>query len=552
MRKIQRERATRVGRRTFIKAAAGAAAATASGAPLAAGGTLAQAVAGAQPQSRPTEPTTRNQSRPAPFPLGNAEPPAMQFMAYAGGTGALMEKLARDHGAAAFDRAVIDVEPWEGAVPASEEDLAFQPVHRLAALIKARHVSAVDLTRVYLDRLKRLDPVLLCAVTILEGPAKEAAQQADVEIKSGRYRGPLHGIPWGVKDLFSVKGAPTTWGAKEFKDRVIDEDAEIVVRLREAGAVLIAKLATGRFAINDQWYRGRTNNPWNAKVGSSGSSAGPGSATAAACVAFSIGTETRGSIVSPTVRCGISALRPTYGRVSRHGGMVLAWTMDRVGPMCRSSEDCALVFNAIHGLDEKDPSTLTTPFKFERKPDLSKLRIGFDARAPKELLDKLRELGADPKPIGARPSPRGLDTIEPESTAAFDCYLSTGVVKDEDNPNGTPGRGRFTRGRDASALDFLQAQRRRGVIVRQMAELMKDFDMYVAGPAGGGDIELCSYTGNPAAVFPYTFREGENAQPVCASIIGNVFADDKILSVAAAFQRATDWHTRRPKISQAS
>jgi Asp-tRNA(Asn)/Glu-tRNA(Gln) amidotransferase A subunit family amidase len=537
MGKGTKQKSVAMGRRKFIQVAATTAAAT---------GSLAQLVGAQQkePSSRPSE-GTRPASRPALPSLGNAEPPAMQFQAYYGGTGALMEKLVRQHGPAAFDRALIEPEPWTGDVPKAEEDVAFLPVYRLAGLIKARHISPSELTGIYLERLKRLDPVLLCAVTILEGPAKEAAQQADAEIKSGKYRGPLHGIPWGLKDLFSIKGAPTTWGAKEFKDRVMDEDAELAVRLRDAGAILIAKLSTGRFAINDQWFRGRTNNPWNLKQGSSGSSAGVASATAAGCVAFGIGTETRGSIVSPTVRCGLCALRPTYGRVSRHGGMVLAWTMDRAGPICRASEDCALVFNAIHGLDEKDASTLTSPFRYERKPDLSKIRIGYDNRAPQPFVDKLRELGADPKPIGPRPGTRGIDTIEPESTAAFDCFLSTGIVKDEDSPNGTPGSGRFTRGRTWSALDFIQSQRRRGVLVRKMAELMKDFDMYVSG---SGDVELCSYTGNPAAVLPYTFREGDNGQPVCTTIIGDVFADDKILSVANAYQRATDWHLKRPKV----
>jgi Asp-tRNA(Asn)/Glu-tRNA(Gln) amidotransferase A subunit family amidase len=526
-----------MGRRKFIKAAA----ATAATSSLA---RLAQAQ-NKPPQTRPGQSQApRPQSRPALPPLGNAEPPAMQFQAYHGGTGALLQKIVRENGASAFDRVAIDVEPWTGDIPKSEEDVVFQPVHRLAALVKARHISPSELTRIYLDRLKRLDPVMLCAVSILEGPAREAAQQADEEIRTGQYRGPLHGIPYGLKDLFSVKGTLTTWGAREFRERRIEEDSEIAVRLRDAGAILIAKLSTGRFAINDQWFRGRTNNPWNLKQGSSGSSAGVASATAAGCVAFGIGTETRGSIISPTVRCGICALRPTFGRVSRYGGMVLAWTMDRAGPMCRSSEDCALVFNAIHGVDEKDPSTVTTPFRFERKPDLSKLRIGYDSRAPKEFVDKIRELGADPKPIGERPDTRGIDTLEPESTAAFDGFFSSGMLQDVDNPNGTPGSGRFTRGRNWTAKDFLQAQRRREILVQRMAELMKDFDMYLV--AGTGDIELCSYTGNPVAVLPYTFKEGENGQPVCAGIIGDVFADDKILSVATAYQRVTDWHMRRP------
>src|SRR6185369_9196984 len=225
------------------------------------------------------------------------------------------------------------------------------------------------------------NPTLNCAVTIMESQGLPEAAKADAEIAAGKYRGPLHGIPYGVKDLFDTKGVPTTWGAADFKDRIIDDDAEVVTRLRDAGAVLIAKLTTGLFAQNDQWFGGRTNNPWNLTQGSSGSSAGPSSATAGGCVAFGIGTETQGSIVSPAIRCGLSALRPTFGRVSRQGGMVLAWSQDRVGPICRTVEDCAMVFNVIHGVDAKDPSTVMTPFNFDRNIKLAKLRIGVDPNA---------------------------------------------------------------------------------------------------------------------------------------------------------------------------
>ena len=220
-------------------------------------------------------------------------------------------------------------------------------------MIKEKKITSVQLTKIYLDRIERLDPTLLCAVTIMREQALAEAARADADLVAGRYKGPLHGIPYGVKDLFSTKGVRTTWGSKDFENRIIDEDAEVVVRLRNAGAVLIAKLATGLFAQGDQWYRGRTNNPWDIRRGSSGSSAGPSSATAAGCVAFGIGTETSGSIVSPARECGLSALRPTFGRVSRTGGMVLAWSQDRVGPICRTVEDCAMVFNAIHGVDPK-------------------------------------------------------------------------------------------------------------------------------------------------------------------------------------------------------
>lgn len=532
---------------------------------------------------------------PPPRPLGNGEPPAMVFQPYPGGTGSYLEKLARERGREAFERARFTVEGFRGPVPTSEDELAFLPAHRLAALIQARKISSVQITDIYLNRLKRLDPQLLCAVSILEGQAREAAQQADAEIKAGRYRGPLHGIPYGIKDLFAVRGTKTTWGSKAHADQVIDVDSEVYIRLRDAGAVLIAKLATGLFAQGDQWYRGQTKNPWNLAEGASGSSAGPGSATAAGCVAFGIGTETQGSIVSPTIRNGLSALRPTFGRVSRYGGMVLAWSMDKVGPMCRTVEDCAMVFNTIHGADEKDPATVTAPFRFERKVDWSKLRIGYDEStgpnaAPAAVVAKFRELGAQLKPMPARPSSAGISGLGVEGAAAFDSYIATlppqyvdsvlaasgrrgGGAPGATTPGGTPapgaatpdsgrrggggGRGprgddspgsavtRFGRGRTTPALDFMQAQRRRYILIHEMAAMMKDFDMYLTG---SGDVGLTNQTGHPAVVFPYRMSEGVNSQPVCTTIIGALFTDDAILSVAHAYQKATNWHEQHPKL----
>jgi Asp-tRNA(Asn)/Glu-tRNA(Gln) amidotransferase A subunit family amidase len=532
----------------------------------------------------------QGQPAQAPLPpLGNGEPPAMIFQAYPGGTGALLEKLAKERGRAAFDRSTFAIEPWSGPVPGKEEDIAFLPVHRLAALIKARKITSVDLTNIYLERLKRYNPLLLCAVTIMDGQAREAAQQADAEIKAGKYRGPLHGIPWGVKDLFSTKGVPTTWGYKDFENRVIDVDSEVVVRMRDAGAVLVAKLATGLFAQGDPWFRGQTKNPWITSRGSSGSSAGPSSATAAGCVAFGIGTETQGSIVSPASECGLSALRPTFGRVSRYGGMVLAWSMDKVGPICRTIEDCALVFNTIHGADEKDPSTITAPFQFDRKVALSKLRIGFDAGAPKPFLDKLTALGATLTPMKPRPASRGSG-LGVESAAAFDFLvqdlvsrglltLPTAAAAAAPPPAAAPataaaadaaaagragggraggGRGgpdystggvngvspRFTSSRTATALDFIQNQRRRLIVMHEMAEVMKDFDLYVTA---NGDVGLTNQTGHPACVVQCGMRE-DRPGPQVVTLVGQLFADDKILSVAHAYQSATDWHLKRPDI----
>jgi hypothetical protein len=621
------EEVTGVDRRDFVFMSLVAAAATTFGVPA------ARAQAGSAPPQQPE------------IILGNGEPPSTVFQAYPGGTGALMEKLAKERGRAAFERATFTVAKWTGPVPTSDEEIAFLPAHRLSALIKERKITSARLTDIYLSRLKRFDPILLCAVTIMEEQARAAAQRADAEIAAGRYRGPLHGLPWGIKDLFSTKGVRTTWGSRDFENRIIDEDAEVVVRLRDAGAVLIAKLSTGLFANNDWWYRGRTNNPWDIRRGSSGSSAGPASATAAGCVAFAIGTETSGSIVSPSRECGLSALRPTFGRVSRYGAMTLSWTRDRIGPMCRTIEDCAMVFNTIHGVDEKDPSTLMTPFQFERSIKLASLRIGVDPGAPKAFVDKLRELGANPKPIGPRPqlggggggggggaAGRGAAGAAGtpaaaggrggrgggggggagESAAAFDFYVQMkakelGVDLDSlvaagrggagrggaaaDSAAGRGGRGggrgaggipgdptpiasltSRAGGRTALALDFVQAQRRQHILMVRMAEFLKDWDMYVPSETNG-DVGLHAQTGHPCVVVPYKFEAPTtpvngavmgpgvdsagvaggpgiqyNPKPICAVIAGNLFNDDKILSVAHQFQINTDIHTRHPSL----
>ena len=537
-------------RRHFLAAAAAAAAA---------GALKPGAIDGVEPPVRaparsPAPLQQQRQEPPPPVPLGNGEPPALQFQAYPGGTGALMEKLWRDTGGNPFERSEIDLERWSGPVPTSEEDLAFLPVHRLSALIRTRQVSSSELTEVYLDRLKRLDPVLLCAVTILEGRAREEARQADLELAVGDWRGPLHGIPYGIKDLFAVAGTRTTWGSAEFSGQFTRFDSEVAVRLREAGAVLLAKLATGEFARGDRWYRGRTLNPWNLDEGSSGSSAGPGSATAAACVAFAIGTETQGSIVSPARRCGLTALRPTFGRVSRYGGMVLSWSMDKTGPMCRSALDCALVFNAIHGADEKDPGSLTAPFRFDPAPDLGAMKIGYTEDAPESFVDALRGLGADPRPMPEIPQGRS-NALGVESSAAFDFHVAPGgepePIPEDVSEEERRRRGRFRGSRDITALDFVQSQRRRLILMKQMAEVMQDFDMFVSG---SGQVGLTNQTGHPAAVVPYDHgvrnpdSESPTEMPLTTTLIGDLFADDKILSVAHAFQQGTDWHSRRPPI----
>ena len=599
------ESLTGVDRRQFMFMSLMAAAATTFS------GRVVLAQRGVTDISRYVDATTRSlvqQQGTAPFPLGNGEPPAEQFMPWPGGTGDLMEQLVKKHGAKMFERGPFTVTDTKATLPNSDEAIAYLPAHTLSALIRARKITSTRLTKLYLDRLERLNPTLNCAVTIMRESALAEAARADAEIAAGKYRGPLHGLPYGVKDLFDTKGVRTTWGAADFKDRVIDEDAEVVVRLRNAGAVLIAKLATGLFAQNDQWFGGRTNNPWNLSQGSSGSSAGPASATAAGCVAFGIGTETQGSIVSPSVRCGVSALRPTFGRVSRAGGMVLAWTQDRVGPICRTIEDCAMVFHAIHGVDPKDPSTVTTPFHFDGNIDLSKLRIGVDPGrpstdpsrpgladpgAPPELVAKLRELGMHPKTIGARPTVPGIGqgSLNVEYAAAFESYVERKAKEIgldlntvlEPTKNGAPYPGtvappagppspmapadwnpRFVTGRTVKGFEYLQTQRRRYVLVTKWGEFMKDLDLFIG--SWGADIGPNAQTGHPCAVVPYKFdvpqQQGRstrdtttppppplNPQPICGVITGALYNDDVILSVAHKFQAHNDVVNRHPTLS---
>lgn len=535
-------------RRDFLKAAAAAVAT----------GAITPSALSARPDASVVERVLERtgQERPSlPLaPLGNGAHPALVYQAYPGGTGSLYAHW-HAQGIDPFARHPVDVDPWTGPVPGNPVDIAFLPVHRLAALVRDRHVSSEDLTEIYLERMKRLDPVLLCAVSILEGRAREEAQQADADLRRGVYRGPLHGIPYGVKDLFSVAGTRTTWGSADFQEQRIEQDADIVARLRERGAVLVAKLATGEFASGDQWYRGRTRNPWNKEEGSSGSSAGPGSATAAGAVAFAIGTETQGSIVSPARRNGLCALRPTFGRVSRHGGMVLSWSMDKAGPMCRTIRDCALVFGEIHGASENDPSSLTAPFRFDPDADLGTYSIGFDESAPEPFLEQLSAMGARLRKMNPIPDGRS-NALGVESSAAFDFHIAPDGVEPEPVPDGLEPRearrrGRFRGGRDVLALDYVQSQRRRLLLMKEMQEAMEGFDMFVSG---GGHVALTNQTGHPAVIVQYGFgvrdpeAESPTTMPLTTTLIGDLFADDKLLSVAHAFQKRTEWHLRRPAI----
>src|SRR3954464_3549978 len=376
--------------------------------------------------------------------------------------------------------------------PANLEDAAFWPLAHLAQLLKTRQVTSVELTRMYLDRLSRFNATLNFVVTYTDELAMRQAQQADREIAAGKYRGPLHGMPWGCKDIIAVPGFPTQWGSGAFKGQMIDAEAPVVRLLREAGAVMIAKLTTGELASGDQWFGGRTNSPWDPTEGSSGSSAGPASATAAGCVAFGSGTETSGSILSPSTICGVTGLRPTFGRVSRYGAMTLSWTQDRLGPLCRTVEDCALVFHAIAKADEQDLSVIDLPFNWDADLDVRKLRVGYLAagfeeakrnadwkRNDAQVLETVKALGVTPEAfeLPAMPTSVTGGILGAESGASFDAFVRSGRDKDLTNKGRANG---MRQSRLVPAVEYLQTQRVRAMIMRQFAAAVSKFDVYIA------------------------------------------------------------------------
>ena len=451
-------------------------------------------------------------------------------------------------------------------VPGNFEDLAFYPVTALAQLIKTQKISSVQLTELYLNRLKKYGPILECVITLTEDLAIEQAKRADEEIAAGKYRGPLHGIPWGAKDLLSTKGIKTTWGAAPYKDQKIDTDATVVKRLEEAGAVLVAKLTMGALAMGDVWFGGRTNNPWNIEQGSSGSSAGSAAATSAGLVGFAIGTETQGSIVSPASRCGVTGLRPTFGRVSRYGAMALSWSMDKIGPICRTVEDCALVFRAISGPDDKDLTVVDLPFNWDPEMDLKTIRIGylksvFDRKSRegnerdkkaieenKKTLDVLRSLGVELIPLDLPEFPTGRIgfILTTEAAAAFDKLTRSNrddlLVRQTNRawPNS------FRRARFVPAVEYIQANRARVLLMQEMAKKMEGIDVFMA--TSRATTSLTNLTGHPAVVVPSGFRE--NGTPTSILFIGNLFAEAKTLRVAKAYQDATGFHLKHPDLDK--
>src|SRR5260221_14389536 len=388
--------------------------------------------------------------------------------------------------------------------PASDEALAFLPVTHLAKLVQTRLVTSAELTELYLSRLTKYDPTLHCVVSLTPDLARAQAKQADAEIAAGAYRGPLHGMPFGLKDLFAVRGTRTTWGATPYKDQVIDADATVYTRLRDAGAILVAKLSTGALAVTAQGFGGVTRNPWNTRQDASGSSAGPGSATAAGLVAFSVGTDTGGSVISPSARNGLTGMRPAFGGVSRYGAMALAWTQDTVGPMCRSAEDCAIVFHAIYGPDGKDNSILDVPFAWDATADVRTLRVGYlrspfnDASARQngeESLRVIRSLGVQVVPFELPDvAIEAIDFIRyAETAAAFDDLTRSGRLRDvEHGPEQSPRPAEIRPARFIPAVEYIQANRYRMRVMEQMDAAMSGLDLFI-----GANLTLTNRTGHP-------------------------------------------------------
>lgn len=454
--------------------------------------------------------------------------------------------------------------------PRDLEDVAFWNVAQLAGLIKSRKVSSVELTEMYIARLKRYDPILKCVVTLTEELAMGQARKADAEITAGKYRGYLHGIPWGAKDLIAKRGYRTTWGAAPFKDQTIDQDATVVTRLEEAGAVLIAKLSTGELAYWDEWFGGKTKNPWDIKSGSGGSSAGSASATAAGLVGFAIGTETGSSLVEPAVKCGVTALRPTFGRVSRHGVMPGAWSFDKVGPMCRSVEDCALVMNAIRGSDDLDLTVIDLPFNWNAKTDVRKLRMGYLKAAfdeehslPEEkvndfaTLETLRKLGFNLKAVRLPDYPIKAASMVAwfgEIGSVWDDLVRSGrdSLLESQDTDGVGNLSRMTR--MVPAVESFRASRIRTLIMQAAAKIFDEVDVYVA-PYSSTDypaavsslnLQMTTITGHPAVIVQNGFTN--RGTPTGITFVGKLFGEAELLSIAKVYQDATDFHFKHPKL----
>lgn len=446
-------------------------------------------------------------------------------------------------------------------LPANKNELAFYSVEQLASLIKNKKISSLALTQFFIERIKKWGDTLQCVISIQEDMAYAQARKADAELAQGKYRGLLHGIPYGLKDLFAVKGTKTTWGAAPYQNQVIDEDAFVYTKLKEAGAVLVAKFTLGALAMGDYWFGGRTKNPWNLNYGSSGSSAGSASATVAGLVPFAIGTETWGSIVSPSTTCGATGLRPTFGSISRTGAMALSYSLDKVGPICRSAADAAVVFNYIHGTDGKDGSAVNKPFNYTPNKDIKKLKIAYaknyfdkikdTSRNEFKVLEEFRKLGVQLIPVNFPDSGvynfNIMDVvIGVECAAQFDemTRLNIDDVLTRQAKNDWPNQ--FRTARFVPAVEYINAQRHRYTLMQKVNEVMQQYDVIICPSRGDGNQSaITNLTGNPVVCVPTGFDKRFNL-PTGISFVGNLYDEATILSIAQAYQKATNWDETHP------
>ncbi|UZD21604.1 amidase [Algoriphagus halophytocola] len=445
------------------------------------------------------------------------------------------------------------------ALPEREADIAYLPIHQLASLIKSKKLSSERLTKIYLDRIKTHSDTLQCLITLMEATAIAKAKAMDAELAQGEYRGPLHGIPYGIKDLLAVKGTKTTWGAMPFKDQEIDQTATVVQKLDEAGGVLVGKFTLGALAMGDVWYGGVTKNPWNLTQGSSGSSAGSASAVSAGLVPFAIGTETLGSIVSPSTRNGVTGLRPTYGRVSKNGAMALSWSMDKIGPISRSALDNGIILSVLNGADPMDASSIQAAFNYSAKADPKKLKVGYfqeffkgddaGSKNNEEVLDLLRNQGIELHPVTLKTSvnPSTIQLmLMVEGAAAFDELTRLGWDDQlvAQHKNAWPNL--FRAARFIPAVEYVQAARQRTVLIEEMHALMKDFDIIVTPSYGGQQLQITNLTGHPALCLPNGFNE--NGSPTSITLLANLFDEEKLVLMGDYIQKNSDWQDKRPPL----
>lgn len=443
-------------------------------------------------------------------------------------------------------------------LPADKNELAFYSISQLASLIKNKKITSVELTKFFIDRLKKYGDTLQCVISLTEDIAMHQAAKADKEIAAGKYRGLLHGIPYGLKDLFAVKGTKTTWGAEPYKDQVIDNNSYVYSKLKEAGAVLIAKLTLGALAMDDYWFGGRTKNPWNMLEGSSGSSAGSAAATVAGLVPFAIGTETYGSIIAPSTVCGATGLRPTFGSVSRSGAMTLCWSLDKAGPICRSAEDAAIVFNYLHGTDGKDAAAVNMPFNYKGKADLSKMKIAYARNYfgkkdtlgnENAVLDVFRKAGAKLIPVDFPDS--GIYNFDmigiiigSESAAAFDGFTRTGL----DDKMTRQGKGEwpnyFRASRFIPAVEYINANRHRYLLMQKVNDVIEKYDAIICPTWVGNQAAMTNLTGHPAISLPTGFNKEK--VPTSITLVGKLYDEATLLAIAKVYQDATQWNKIHP------